>query len=190
MNKKEDTRVIKTKATLLASFKKLLAEKPFEEISVNEICVLANVRRATFYKHFTDKYDFLKYTVGALRQDFDKMLPQNKRPDATSEYYVRYVRAIVEFLIENEGMIKNAFESAVFPTLIEVIMQKNYEDTRLRLEKSVNEGMSLPASVEVTANMITGAVANILIVWWRSGMAIPKERLIEEISSVIKSIQE
>lgn len=190
MGIKEDARVIRTKQNLLTAFKELLAEKQFEEISVNEICVRAEVRRATFYKHFVDKYDFLKYTVGSLRRDFDKTLPQSKRPNATSEYYTDYVRAIVDFLITNESMIKNAFESEVFPRLIEVIREQNYEDTKIRLENSVDEGMVLPASVEVTAHMITGAVANMLIVWWQGGMAIPKERLIEEISAVIKAIQE
>lgn len=49
----------------LAAFSKtmfaLLAKKPFESISVNEICELSNFPRATFYNYFDDKYDLLNY---------------------------------------------------------------------------------------------------------------------------------
>ena len=37
----------------------LLGEKPFEEISVSEICEKAGYPRATFYNYFLDKYDLL-----------------------------------------------------------------------------------------------------------------------------------
>ena len=50
---KEDLRVKKTKRVLTEAFFKLLNEKPFEEITVNELCDRADVRRATFYKHYT-----------------------------------------------------------------------------------------------------------------------------------------
>ncbi len=45
----------------------LLSEKPFEEITVNELCERANYPRATFYNYFDDKYDLLNYcwyTIG------------------------------------------------------------------------------------------------------------------------------
>ena len=39
----------------------LLSTKPFEEITVNEICDKSNYPRATFYNYFDDKYDLLNY---------------------------------------------------------------------------------------------------------------------------------
>ena len=39
----------------------LLAEKPFEEIAVGELCERAQYPRATFYNYFDDKYDLLGY---------------------------------------------------------------------------------------------------------------------------------
>jgi len=189
MKQKEDARVRKTKAKLLSTFKLLLCEKSFEDITVNEICLAADVRRATFYKHFPDKYAFLKYLVGTLRDDFDSKLPKRKKPNATSDYYTEYIRALVNFLTENESMVKNALESEVLPSLIEVIKDKNYEDTCERLRQSTAEGMTLPASVEVTASMMTGAVAGTLLNWFNNGKNIPVEQLIREISAVIASIQ-
>ncbi len=187
-NIKEDARITKTKSTLLSAFKVLLNEKSFEDITVNEICLKAEVRRATFYKHFTDKYAFLRYLVGRLRDDFDNTLSK-KKPDATSAYYVEYINAIISFLTRNDGLVKNLLKSEVLPALIEVIKEKNYEDTCKRLEESVKDGMTLPASVEVTASMMTGAVANTLLAWFKSEKAIPAEALKAEMSAVIAAMQ-
>lgn len=38
-----------------------LAQKPFEDIAVNELCSSANYPRATFYNYFDDKFDLLQY---------------------------------------------------------------------------------------------------------------------------------
>lgn len=57
--KKVDIRVKKTYNQLIVALVKLLAEKSFDDITVLEICETAGVHRATFYKHFVDKYDFL-----------------------------------------------------------------------------------------------------------------------------------
>ena len=186
---KEDARVVKTKNKLLSSFKELLSERSFENITVQEICEMADVKRATFYKHFDDKYAFLKYLVGSLRDTFDAKLPTSIKPDATADYYVEYLRAIVNFLLENEAMVENIMESEVFLRLVEIIKEKNYEDTCERLAESVADGMTLPASVETVASMMTGAVASAILRWFKTGKSLPVEALIDEIASVIKSMQ-
>ncbi|MFD1440635.1 MULTISPECIES: TetR/AcrR family transcriptional regulator [Lacticaseibacillus] len=47
----------------------LLGEKPFDKISVNELCQEADYPRATFYNYFDDKYDLLTYCWYRLRQE-------------------------------------------------------------------------------------------------------------------------
>ncbi|MDH5105616.1 TetR/AcrR family transcriptional regulator [Lentilactobacillus diolivorans] len=39
----------------------LIKTKPFERITVREICTACNIPRATFYNYFDDKFDLLKY---------------------------------------------------------------------------------------------------------------------------------
>lgn len=68
--KKLDLRVAKTYDALFAAFRELLQEKPFEQISVTELCDRARTRRATFYKHFGDKYEFLMFMVRETRHRF------------------------------------------------------------------------------------------------------------------------
>ena len=183
-----DARVVKTKVRLLTTFRGMLSELRFEDITVNELCARSGIRRATFYKHFEDKYDFMKFFVSSLRNEFDKTIWKKKKPDATINYYVVYLKSLVSFLIENEPIVKLILESEIMPTVVELIKEQNYQDTRDRIQKSVEEGMELSASVETVAVMMTGAVAHAVVTWFKNGMPIPADKFIEEVASVISSI--
>ncbi|HET9905384.1 MAG TPA: TetR family transcriptional regulator, partial [Anaerolineales bacterium] len=59
---KLDPRFKRTRNLILKSFGELLAEKNFENISVQDVTDKAEINRATFYKHFVDKYALLDYS--------------------------------------------------------------------------------------------------------------------------------
>lgn len=50
-----------TKKALAASLKELMEEKPFEKISVGDICEKCQMNRKSFYYHFKDKYDLVNW---------------------------------------------------------------------------------------------------------------------------------
>src|SRR5215471_4947702 len=56
----EDLRVRRTHKLLWEALMTELSQRPFEEITVREICERAMVHRSTFYKHYTDKYALLE----------------------------------------------------------------------------------------------------------------------------------
>ena len=55
----EDKRVLKTKKNLKQTLVDMLSKKPFEKISVKEICENSQTSRITFYAHYKDKYDLV-----------------------------------------------------------------------------------------------------------------------------------
>ena len=57
-----------TKNALATSLKNLMKEKPFEKISVSDICDACGMNRKSFYYHFKDKYDLVNwiFLVGFL----------------------------------------------------------------------------------------------------------------------------
>lgn len=69
---KVDLRVQKTERALMEAMMVLLKNKPFEDITVSDLCQAATVRRATFYKHYRDKYDFLDFCIEKKRQAFEQ----------------------------------------------------------------------------------------------------------------------
>ncbi len=59
-----DPRIRRTRLLLQQALGKLLEEKEFDKISVQDIADAATVNRATFYDHYTDKFALLECMVG------------------------------------------------------------------------------------------------------------------------------
>ena len=188
MSNKEDLRVKRTKKALSDAFMCLLAEKTFEDITVNELCASAGIRRATFYKHYSDKFSFLTSYTRSLRDRFDNNVWKLGEPAPDKEYYIAYAKRIVGFVCENIGAIENLISNDLFPSVMEIIIEQNYKDTCEHLEKSVAAGMKLHASVSVTANMCTGGVATVIYSWLKGGRVVPADEIAEEIGEMISAL--
>ena len=59
-----DPRIRRTRLLLQHALGKLMEEKEFDKISVQDIADAATVNRATFYDHYTDKFALLECSVG------------------------------------------------------------------------------------------------------------------------------
>ena len=68
MDKKEDSRVTRSKRDLRNAFMELIKTQPFEKISVTDICKTAMINKMTFYKHYQDKYDLLDDCVKSVAE--------------------------------------------------------------------------------------------------------------------------
>ena len=55
----QDARVRYTKMVIRDTFVSLLEKKPVNKITVKEICALAEINRATFYKYYSDAFDLM-----------------------------------------------------------------------------------------------------------------------------------
>ena len=72
---KLDPRVKRTRSLILQSFTEILPEKGFHAISVQDITHKAGINRATFYAHFTDKYQLLDRSIQLLfREEIEKRM--------------------------------------------------------------------------------------------------------------------
>ena len=68
-NTELDPRIRRTRQLLKDALEKLLTQKQFEEISVQDIAEAATVNRATFYDHYTDKFALLECLVASQFQE-------------------------------------------------------------------------------------------------------------------------
>src|SRR5579864_8243914 len=59
-NETTDPRILRTRRMLMDSLAKLLTEKDFEDISIQDITAEATLNRATFYLHYPDKNALLQ----------------------------------------------------------------------------------------------------------------------------------
>lgn len=70
MNKSE-SKYFNTAVRFNRALLSLLEQKPFEYITISEICKIAEVNRSTFYLHYDNTCDLLKETVTYLRDNFN-----------------------------------------------------------------------------------------------------------------------
>ena len=188
MANKEDLRVRRTKAALFDAFIQLINAKTFDEITVNELCDTAGVRRATFYKHYADKFDFLTAYTRLLRDDFDKETREKGKPALTSEYFVAYAQSIVHYINDNSTAIDNLCKNSLFPSVFVTIFSQNYRDTMERLKVGVSDGLVLPASIETVTSMCVGGVAGCIYSWLANGKKQSAEVVADQIGAVISRI--
>lgn len=190
MSEREDLRVRRTKKALADAFIELLSKKTFDEITVNELCDTADIRRATFYKHYSDKYDFLTAYVCLLRDKFDHHIWRPEQKNFTTEYFVSYAKQLIIFISDHSAAIDNICNSILFSSVLSIITQQNYKDTYERLRVSVSQGMKLNAPTDVVASMITGGVCGAVYLWLVNGRKTTPDQLAEQVGGVVRSIIE
>ena len=71
----EDRRIRKTRQAIVKAFIELLQEKSFQKITVKDIAERADIGKASFYRHFTDKYELAKYAVISKIDSFFQTMP-------------------------------------------------------------------------------------------------------------------
>ena len=188
MTKKTDARIIKTKDKLYSSFLNMLKETLFEEITVNEICETAGVRRATFYKHFNDKYDFLTVMTEDLIGKFDAKMQMGQYKTYPIEYHIVYVHRLIDFLVSQKDVISLMFKSNLIPKLITTIISVNFRVIYERLKMSVANGEKLIANEYTIAAMLSGGIGTVIVAWLESGMKTPREEFVKEIEKMVYAV--
>src|SRR3954453_10600115 len=79
----EDLRVRRTRKLLKGALIELTIEKGFAAVTVQDIADRAMVNRATFYRHYLDKYDLLDQYMNEV---YDLTAAQEEIPVVGSQY--------------------------------------------------------------------------------------------------------
>ena len=89
-----------TRAAIMSSLKKLMSEKDFNRITVDEICEDATISRRNFYRYFKDKYDVLSHIY---TEEFVSKIEYHD--DWTVwDYFPR----VIQFFYDNRDFCRNA----------------------------------------------------------------------------------
>ena len=169
--RKVDIRVKRTYNQLFSALIKLLGEKSFDDLTVLEICDEAGVHRATFYKHFVDKYDFLNtcFNISLSNLTFDK-IAESYTPETMKKSCMRMILKVLNFVEENQKVIVSLStdrNSASFNTALNDAIA-NFIEERINTIRPENEKLS--KTVPLLANYYAGAIVGI-IKWWATNQS-------------------
>lgn len=189
MKKKTDLRVVKTYTALTNAFMELIKEKKIEDITVNELCERAIIRRTTFYKHFADKYEFINFLIRKVQQENIKVL-DILEPNKPREFYETIINNIFEEMEGNEQFALSLSKSSMLPLLSDMFAEhiaSVLEESFQKLEKT---GISLPVEPDFLSQIVTGGLIQCSKWWLTQKERISKEKMKQQLLSLVLQINE
>lgn len=108
VEKKVDSRVIRTKKALKNALQGLMKEKSFEDITVKDITTQAEVNRGTFYVHYKDKHDLMDEFKIEIMQGMSQIAERKLNPTSEDKKGNKESQAITifEYLNKNKVMMR------------------------------------------------------------------------------------
>ena len=159
-----DLRQRKTRKLLMDALTQLLEEQPFQTLSVVDICKRAMVHRTTFYAHFNDKQELLRYLLEEQeRECIATCLPQDPER-SPREYLMTAARNAFEFFGSRRQLYRSCVNSGADVQVHALEQCAAQELCRLFSEPRF-QAASPQMDPQVAAHFYTGAMLS-LIRWW------------------------
>lgn len=162
MEQKLDLRVEKTYLALHNAFTELLAERRFEELTVNELCQKAMIRRTTFYKHFADKYEYFGFYMQEISDEFHARLPFVRKERDVREYLMYMCEALLRFVRAHGPLVRNLINSSVVSLLVESLTEHIAKDALIYLYEIEGDSGKSSVELEGLAAFYAGGLVTVL----------------------------
>ncbi|WP_232698681.1 TetR/AcrR family transcriptional regulator [Brevibacillus daliensis] len=133
-----DRRKVRTKRMIRDAFTELIKEKGFDEMTVKDITMKADINRGTFYLHYRDKYDLLEQSEEEIIEGLRHMEQGKplKREDVVTNRVIDqpspFITNLYEYLSEHAEFIKVLLGpkgDPAFPLKLKEVMRNNMEKT-------------------------------------------------------------
>ena len=178
-----DRRIQKTQDAIFEAFVGLMAEKNFEQITINEIADRANVNRGTIYLHYQDKYDLLNQCIEThLNQLFTSCLPDGDTADLASKasmlrtfQYLEQHAFFYSTILTNKGT--PAFRNRLLAMAIHSL---NHQIDISGINQDINK--------EILVQYIASAAVGVLEWWITHSMPYPATVMVEQLSLLLKEV--
>ena len=154
---------------------RLLQKKPFDKVSVKDICEEAGVNRTTFYNYFDDKDQLLEMTMIASTEvfiaEFEKFIAEKRKngePIMPEQYMfhkdilryylelIRRYRQVFNVFAMSQGMFYSQEQFAELVNVVVLPMLEKFE-------------IHDPRFAEYISTFYFGAMHSVIFAWIRNG---------------------
>lgn len=175
----QDLRVQRTKKALITTFSDLLETKSFDNITIQDLCEKANVRRSTFYRHFNDKYDLLNHIVGTLIEYFRTLHLPEIDPKDPRQFFNKFMKDILLFISDNKAMVKSVISINIYSEVYQILYNQIYAVVKRQIEFDKQIGQFYIDEF-IYGEFLTGGILSVILNWIQYG-----QQSIDEVSSDI-----
>lgn len=169
-----DRRSMRTKKLIRDALSELIEEKGYNNISITDLTLRANINRGTFYLHYTDKYDLLEKIEDEMIQELHDITKDISDSDSLNMDSVQkpmpYMAEVFKYFKDNAKFMRAILSSKGDP--IFQLKLKKLIDTFLfekNLLKSLNPD-NLMVPEEYFMAYVLSAHLGVLQQWLESGM--------------------
>lgn len=162
-----NTKALRSQAWLAAALEALMLEKPYEKITVSDICSQADLSRQTFYNVFSDKNEVLHYI---LRSAYIEQLHViSARKQVTIDDIVDGFAAVLNAKCDT---LRVMVESG----LSGIVTEEIFACVSLFAGRFVRESEKT-ALFPYSEAMLAGAISQMLVLWFQQGSPVSTDEL-------------
>ncbi len=184
-DKKIDLRIRRTYKLLLDALATLIEEKPFEKITVTDICDKAMVHRTTFYKHFEDKYHLLRYGITEIQLILNVENLANDQNIGLIDHCLIIFENLLSLLLNNKKLhilVSSGLEDSIGAIFFDLVAK----DLLSKMDKKNTPQKGIPSAF--TASFYVGAIISVAKWWFDDGMKIPVEDMLGYMDAQLKHL--
>lgn len=152
-----------TRKAIMGSFLSLLAQRPFEKITVRDIVEDCGITRNTFYYHFVDVYAVLE---AILREQSGRIIALREKTGAWEACW----QEMIDSILSNKKILRHIYESSRKDELLRYLESAVYAVIEKYVE-DVSRGTGASESDrKLLAAFYRYALTGFFLDWIRDGM--------------------
>jgi AcrR family transcriptional regulator len=174
-----DPRILRSRRMLMEALARLLTQKEFDDISIQEIADEATLNRATFYLHYTDKNALLQAMTAAR---FRELIARRGLSFSNCDSALRAIAlGVCDYLAETTGcpsqLMKMPLENSIIP-VVEGMFRKGGGKHEMRPD----------TDRELLAATAAWAVFGAARRWYQTPDRMPAEEMAARIEAMVKPV--
>lgn len=174
-----DPRILRSRRMLMESLARLLNQKEFDDISIQEIADEATLNRATFYLHYPDKNALLQAMTAAR---FRELIARRGLSFSNCDGALRAIAlGVCDYLAESTGCPRQLARMSLEGSIIPVV-----ED--MFREGAARHEMRAGTDPELLATTAAWAIFGAARRWYQTPDRIPAEEMAARIEAMVKPV--
>ena len=161
-----DLRVRRTQKMLREALIALVVENGFDEITVQMLADHAMINRATFYRHYSDKYDLAEKVYGEMAAEYSASL-QSARAKTPLDLFQLLFEHVAEYQDFFSGMLRS------MPQFQSWVRRSIEAELRQIFVQSGGVAAELPIPLDVILRYLSHAQIGVVQWWLESGQPLP-----------------
>lgn len=166
---------VKSQEWFVEAMLSLMQQKPFQEITISELCRKAKLDRRTFYRNFKDKQDILSYYFSSLQEEYTITLTR-----VSEQTFYTLAKVNFTFWQEHLDFLKTAKnDEALYVLLIQML-------NRFIPEMYVHSAGMNTEKARIGIAFLIGGFHNVLLHWLFSGCQQTADEMAAILAGMVK----